>query len=441
MPKYILTFIFFVVCSAAAAQSGYQYNGATGKYEYNTDPLGGIAQRYQNYTNMQIGTLQRMNNNLLANTQATISTSGGTDVIADVKLAVARGKMVIAAGKATNIFKWSFTNESTEAQKKMAAVIKSVIQQQGLNVNDYCEVKAFFAVTFYAVFTGASSEYRLEKKAECLRTKQQYLTNEYVQGMNNEQKTDNVLGDINILAQIKTAGLTTAKARGIAANALLGRGFSHPDNLKITAKGLQDIGEEIIATGKAKTTFIRSATNMYVKLMLDAKKVSAQQAEAWQKYLNEFDGLLKKIKGPDNDHAFAQSVLFSIYYSIHNNSKMLTPVQWESVMQLFYKDILGSKEYQLAADSKLQLMYEKLAIECMELSDRYARQTAVKYAFEKKIADPKIDGLEKMSLTMNNKVYDELKSIQELAYIKLKEFFRPRNYDEYELKENGFEKK
>lgn len=439
-----VTLFWFAATICCTAQAGYQYNGATGRYEYNTDPLGGMAQRYQDYTNMQIATMQRMNANTMANNQAMLNgTNGisGNNLMAEINAAVARGKQKIAAGKAANSFNWVYGSNVTGAQKNMAASIKNVIESHGLNANDYCDAKAFFALTFYAVYKESADEYRLEKKGEAKRTQQEYLTNEYVQGMTDAEKTNNLLYDINVLALIKDAGLTTASAKKIAANALESRGFSHPSNLVVSTNGLLAKGAAVISAGKAKTTFVRSKENIFITEAINAGNITQQQKAAMLKYMDAFDAVVKKINGPDNDHAFSQSLMFAFYYTIYTDGKTLSAKQLDTVVKMFHQDLVSSKDFQSLPDEKLQSFYERLSIECMILSDRYANAKVAVKKFEEKLNDPKQDAMEKLSMSANTKVYDDMNTIKELAHKQLRDFFKPRNYDEFVLTENGFKKK
>lgn len=440
--KYYIFLIALLFPIFLKAQSGYQYNGATGRYEYNTDPLGGIAQRYENYTNMQIGTLQRLNNNLQAINQID-ALNNTNNFNTEINATMLLGKSKIAAGKAINFFKWEYDEKEgiTKQQKNNAIALQQLMMKQDLDINNYCEVKAYFNVTYYLLYSGIKESSIEYIKAEAKRTNNSYLTNEYVQGMNDVQKTTNILYDIAVLEKIQKANPASNQGKDLAAEALRNRGFAHPSELILSNKGLLNKGEEKIKAGTAKTTFNRKQENLYVKSLLLDGKINNEQATKYKVYMQDFDRLIKKLNGPNNDHAFAQALLFSIYYTVYNDGKQLNAKQFEWVVNEFFKDLITDINMQASSDEKLQLLFEKLVIECMELSDKYA---VAKYQTQKtteKLKDKNQDPLALMGEIMTNRGYDDQKNLKQTAYLKIKEYFQPRNYDDYVLTNDGFVKK
>ncbi|MFZ1529326.1 MAG: hypothetical protein WAT19_11265 [Ferruginibacter sp.] len=442
MKNLIITLALIHLANLVHAQAGYQYNGATGKYEYNTDPLGGMAQRYQDFTKMQMATMQRINDNLLANSQLAQQSVGGMsagDLALQIKAVSAAGKMKIDNGRASNQFNWVFPDGTNDAQKQQALTVKKLIASHGLNTNNYADVKAFFFVTYYLVATGGTDESRLQKKGEAKRLAPQYLANEYIQGMNDAQKTSNILEEINYLGRIAAAGSSSAGAKQIATQALFSKGFASIPELQLTNGGL--IKKQLAARANAKTTFKRIPKNIFIAEMLQSNKLPSEQEARFLHYMTQFDEIVKKIGGPNNDHAFGQSVMFALYYTIYTDGKTLSQKQLDAVIKLFYNDLVADDKFQSSDDQTLQKLYERIATETMAISDLYAIARSDKTTFEKKLNDPKTDAAEKYAMASDTKVYDRINSVKEMAHGKLKEFFMPRNFDAYELKEEGFVKK
>lgn len=439
--KTVFTVMLFTVHSIFA-QSGYEYNGAAGRYEYNTDPWGGMAQRYQEYTNAQIAVMQRMRNTQTPLLQQQSAFGGTAALKAEIDAAEALGAAKIKNGKATNRFSWVYGTNISGQQKKQAEIIKELIVQNGLDANNYADVKAFFAVTFYLVAIQSSNESKTEKKAEAKRLATGFLQNAYIQGMNDVQKTNNILYDIDLLGKISAAGPATEAAKKIAAAALTARGYASPVELQAGDNGLTSKkAAGANALQNAKTTFSRLPDNLFVAELSAGNKITTQQAALYKRYMNQFDALVKKIGGPDNDHAFGQALMFAIYYTVYKDGERLIPKQTDAVVKLFYTDLISDAGFQKNTDKQLQVFYERLAIECMAVFEMYAKAQDERRSFETKMNNPALDPAEKLSLSSTTKVYDQVNKVKELAYARLKEFFMPRNFDEYQLTGEGFIKK
>ncbi len=439
MRKLLVFSLAFISCTCYA-QPGYQYNGATGKYEYNTDPLGGIAQRYQNFTQMQIGTLQRLNSNLQQINSISIPGSGD-NISATINATVLLGKKRIADEKASNLFNWKHDNTFSGNDIKQAEMIKNTIAKNGLRINNYADVKSFVIISFYLIAKGITEDNINAKKAEAKKLNIEYLKNEYIQGMDDEQRTLNIMYDFKTLAEINKLGANSTEAKTKADIALQNKGYKKAAQLTITPGGLEDIGKLAIQNKKVKTTFIRSDKAIFIDKAKESGKATPENISKSLFYLESFDALIKKLNGPDNDHVFAQAIIFGIYYMINTEGIFLTPVQQESVFKLFYNDIINDADFQASNDKELQLFYETNAIECMAISEMYANTLQKKIEFEKKVNDPKISPDEKLSMSMNVTVYDNLNTAKYQAYVMLKKYFQPRNFDEYILKDGGFVKK
>lgn len=439
--KNILFFMFTLFfCNNINAQPGYQYNGATGKYEYNTDPLGQMGQRYENFAQMQIGTLQRLNSNLQQIYSTPMPNSGG-DIKTAIDAAVMLGKSRIAEGKASNFFQWKQNGTFNQYEINQAEQIKTAIAKNGLRANHYADVKAFVIISLYLTAKGISEDNLALKKAEAKKIDIEYLKNEYIQGMNDEQRTENIMSDFHTLEKINKLGKNSAEAKNIADDALQGKGYKKATQLTITANGLEDIGKVAIENKQAKTTFTRSNHNLFIDKIKESGKATNKNIEKSTYYLQSFDALIQKLNGPNNDHVFAQSIIFGIYYVIYTEGKPLTPTQQESVFKLFYNDLINDATFQASTDKELQLFYEANAIECMAISDLYANALQQKIEFEKNMNDPKIDPNEKYALSAGTKVYDNLNSAKYQAHELLKKYFQPRNFDDYILSDKGFVKK
>lgn len=435
----LLLFIFTLFSCDINAQPGYQFNGATGRYEYNTDPLGGIAQRYQNFTQMQMGTLQRLNSNL-QQINSIPAPNSGDDLATRINATVLLGKKRIAEGKSSNIFKWAYDGTFTVHNRKYAEIIKSIIAKSGLRTNHYADVKAYIILSFYLTAKGIHGDNNNAKKTEAKKLDIEYLKNEYIQGMDDEQRTQNIMYDFNTLEKIDNLGKNTTEAKNMADAALQNKGYKKAAQLTITPNGLEDIGKLAIQNKKVKTTFARAKHTLFIDKLKETGKATDENIKKSTFYLQSFDELIKKLNGPDNDHVFAQSFIFGIYYMIYTEGKFLTPPQQESIFKLFYTDIINDADLQALPDTDLQLFYETNAIECMAISEMYANALQKKIEFEKKLNDPGISPDEKLSLSMNTTVYDNLNSAKYQAHVMLKKYFQPRNFDEYVLKEEGFVK-
>lgn len=439
--KNMLFFMFALfLYNNIDAQPGYQYNGATGKYEYNTDPLGQMGQRYENFTQMQIGTLQRLNSNLQQTYSTPMPNSGG-DIKTAIDATVMLGKRRISEGEASNFFQWKHNGTFNQYEISQAELIKTAITKNSLRTNHYADVKAFVIISLYLTAKGINEDNVTLKKAEAKKIDMEYLKNEYIQGMDDEQRTENIMYDFRTLEKINKLGKNSAEAKNIAVDALQSKGYKKADQLTITANGLEDIGKVAIQNKQAKTTFTRTNHTFFIDRIKETGKATDKNIEKSAYYLQSFDALIQKLNGPNNDHVFAQSIIFGIYYVIYTEGKSLTPTQQESVFKLFYNDLINDAGFQASTDKELQLFYEANAIECMAISDIYTNALQQKIEFEKKMNDPRIDPNEKYALSVSTKVYDNLNNAKYQAHEMLKKYFQPRNFDDYILNERGFVKK
>lgn len=420
----LLLILFFTLsCNFVDAQTGYEYNPATGKYEYNPNSLDVLMEKHLEADSRRI---QQTYQQIIDNEQQYLNfamESERLNMLGGYRIQNGRATTRIATSAQGSLINLMIKNNppaETEIRQSAGAALQAfnnLLKYKKMTPYDTADGNALAFVLAFEIYNGEDpGAVRLKKWGAAHR--KSLLNDTYYQGKSEEQKqkeyedlaikTMYAWQAFQLSKQPKLAVKDQQKAKILARNSayqILDVQWTPPvDGIELSdnENGFGDRSSRVLASGKVTTTFNRSNT------VLLAPEYAAKYGKDESYYVNlmkTFDAETLRRGGKTNDAAWVNAIAFLFAYEIYTQRKVkLNDQQLNWVYREMNKDMLVHAQYQAYTNEGKQRYYEYVALEAMIVYDNYVQAASQERSYQRgTIMDKAVRGADALLVNIFNR--------------------------------------